>query len=147
MSKGKDLAATGNKGHLRHRNYASYKLAFTIVTKSRFATPGCPGLRWCWQNIWNWWMTDWYDSLAICFVLYMYLYQNCISFCWRQNKGTDGIQLPFNCSPLDQAFSQCTNALLSPPIFFYQLVSMHFFFWENSEEPHGLSWPTVLVFC
>ena len=37
MSKGKDLAATGNKGHLRHKNYASYKLAFILVTKSRFA--------------------------------------------------------------------------------------------------------------
>ena len=36
MSKGKDLAATGNKGHLRHRDNIICKLALTLVTSASF---------------------------------------------------------------------------------------------------------------
>ena len=101
-------------------------MSFYFWNKIKVCTPGCPGviyLPWCWQNMWSRWLTDWYDSLAICICpLFVFVLKFVLVFVGGKTREQMGSSCHSTAPRLIKLSANAptpppTNALLSPQSF------------------------------
>ena len=124
-------------------------MSFYFWNKIKVCTPGCPGviyLRWCWQNMWSRWLTDWYDSLAICICpLFVFVLKFVLVFVGGKTREEE--QMGSSChSTAARLIKLSANAPTHPPMPYYPpplFLSARVNAFFLLRELWGAAWPIM----